>query len=420
MSTTASGINARATGSADQALVARAATVLHINGESTAVTLAAVDRLNAGLGTNFELLPTWGSITVTGESSPLVTAAAPTSVGMRAVATVMSTVDAVASHRAGRSELREAIARADRPAPPNLGLFVLACATGAGALSVIFGAEHATAVLLVALSAAIGGLLRRFLGRLGVGAIGQVFVAAFLAGIVGGLAVNADLSSSLRLIAVCPAMILVPGPHILNGTLDLLSARIPLGFARLGYAVVVLTSIASGLAIALAFCGTGLPVEPAGRGVNLWLDVAAAAVAAASYSIYFSMPYSLIVWPVVVGAVAHGLRWWAMTDLGVTITVGAFLACLFVGAVFAPVAHRFHVPFAAVAFASVVSLIPGVYVFRMVDALATLPFGGTTASLVGAISDGTTAVFIVLAMAVGLALPKHLHAQLVIRRKKAL
>ena len=418
MSTPDSRVSARTTGSADQALVARAAALLHTNGQSTAVTLAAVDRLNSGLGTGFEFIPSWTSSTVVGAAAtPLVTAAPPTSVAMRSVAAVMTAVDAVADRRAGRTELTEALDRASRSLPVPLGIFVLACATGAAALSIIFGAEDATAVILVAVSAALGGLLRRLLARLGTGAIGQVFAAALLAGLIGGIAVNADLSSSLRLIAVCPAMILVPGPHILNGTLDVLSARIPLGFARLGYAAVLLVAIGSGLALALTLLGTGLPVAPTGRSVDLWMDVLAAAIAAASYSIYFAMPYRFIVWPVVVGATAHALRWWVLTDLGANIAVGAFVACLLVGIVLAPVADRLHIPFAAVAFASVVSLIPGVYVFRMLDALATLPSGGAPATLVGAISDGTTAALIVLGMAVGLALPRHIYGQIVELRR---
>jgi len=427
MSTTDPAVGTRATEAADQALVARAAALLHANGESTTVTLTAVDRLNAALGTRFRLVPGFTSLSVLdGDSRPLVAVAPPTGVAMRTVATVMSAVDETGTRRSTRTRLVDALDRADTSGAAGLWAFVLACAAGAAALSVIFGAQDITAVLLVALSAALGGLLRRGLGRLRVGAIGQVFAAAVLAGVIGGIAVNADLSSSLRLIAVCPAMILVPGPHILNGVLDLFALRIPLGFARLGYAVVLLLSIGSGLAITLALFGTGLPVEPAGRSVPFWLDVAAAAIAAASYPVYFAMPYRLIAWPVVVGAVAHALRWWAMNDLGWNIAVGALVACLLVGVVMAPVSHRLHIPFAAVAFAAVVSLVPGVYVFRAIDALGGLPFGAAAgaagasaeATLLGAISDATTATIVVLAMAVGLALPKHIYAQLDDRRKQ--
>jgi len=412
-------IDSRAT-DADQALVARALALLHANGESTSVTIAAVDRLGRGLGSTFEVVPTWPGVSVLDHGrNPLVITAPPVGVAMRAVAIVMRAVDGIADQTVDRSTLRSELDRAASARPSPLWLFVLACATGPAALAIIFGAHDLTAVLLVALGGALGGLTRRLLARARVGAIGQVFAAAFLAGIIGGLAMNADLSSSLRLIAVCPAMILVPGPHILNGALDLFALRISLGFARLGYAAVLLLAIGAGLALALALFGTDLPVEPAGRTVPLWLDVVAAAIAAASYPVYFAMPYRLIVFPVVVGAVAHGLRTWAMADLGVNIAIGATLACLLVGVVMAPLSHRLRVPYAAVAFAAVVALVPGVYVFRMINALGELPFGGTEATLLGAVSDGTTAALVVGGMAVGLALPKHLFSQLTTRKSRS-
>jgi uncharacterized membrane protein YjjB (DUF3815 family) len=419
MQSTGPSVDARATASADQALVARAATLLQSNGESTSTTLVAVERLSRGLDGQFAVVPGWSSTTVLdGQRDPLVTVASPVGVGMRTVTIVMGAIDRFARRSISRSELAAQLDRAAAARPMSLWLFIAACATGASALSIIFGAQDATAVGLVAFSAAFGGLVRRLLGRMRVGPLGQVFAAAVIAGTVGGLAVGADLSSSLRLIAVCPAMILVPGPHILNGFLDLFALRIPLGFARLGYAAALLLAIGLGLAITLAAFGTDLPVEPVGRTVPLWLDVVAAGVAAASYPVYFAMPLRLIIWPVVVGAVAHGLRTWAMDDLGWNIAAGATIACLVTGIVLAPVTSRLQVPYAGVAFAAVVSLVPGVYVFRMIDALGRLPFGGSNADLLGAITDGTTATAIVIGMAVGLAAPQHIYGQFRSAREK--
>ena len=143
-------------------------------------------------------------------------------------------------------------------------MFAAACAAGASALAVVFGVTNPRAVLLVAASAASGGLIRRLLGRSGIGIVAQAFAAATVAGVAGALAIRLNLGPAAQLVALCPAMVLVPGPHILNGALDLLGLRLTLGIARLGFAALVLTAIALGLIAGLGMGGQTLAVS-AGR-----------------------------------------------------------------------------------------------------------------------------------------------------------
>ncbi len=359
------------------------------------------------------MFPRWGELTIRIDDGSFpryeILACAPVGVDMRKVAATVDVIDDACDGRLDTEAARSALDAIARFPPVSLVRFALLAAAGAAALGVIFGAAHPLTLLLIAISAGAGACLRRWLSGTSRNLFVQPLCAALLAGAIGAAAVRLQLGSALRLVAVCPCMILVPGPHLLGGTIDLARGRIGLGASRIAYAGLIILMICTGLLTGLSFGGVGLPVSAPSQPAPFGYDVIAAGVAVAAYGTFFSMPWRMLPIPIAIGMFAHASRWWLMTLAGVDAAIGAFAACLVVGIIVTPVADRLRLPFAAFAFASVVSLIPGVFLFRMAGGMVDLLKLGDKASfevLRNTIADGTTAILVILAMAFGLIVPK--------------
>jgi uncharacterized membrane protein YjjP (DUF1212 family) len=392
-------------------IIALATALLLENGQSTEETVAAADRLGRALDEPVTLRAYWGEIHVHGTSSLHETVPAmPLGVDMVKVLATMKIVDQVCNGTLPRVAL-SALAAAKHLRPASTPRFVLFAAIAAASLGVIWGALDVASLLLIAFSAGMGAMLRRWLATLGGNPFVQPLSAGAVAGIIGAIATRFQLANAQLLIALCPCMILIPGPHILNGAIDLARARISLGVARLTYSGVIVLVISMGLLAGLAAGGETLPAHTLSVSVPLGADVIAAGGAAAGFATFFSTPWRLLPLPIVIGMLGHAGRWALVSLAGADAATGVLVACILVGIVSLPVADRLRLPFGALGFSAVVSMMPGLYLFRVASGLVELLSMGKDASadlLPSIVANGTTAFLIILAMTIGLILPRML------------
>ena len=408
----------------------RAAGLLFAYGQTTERTIKDLERLAGAFGLVVAVTASWDGIDLRlGTAGPgggahleaLSTRVAvrPTLVDMGKVSAVVGVIDGACRGALDFGETVAALERIKRSPSVSTLRFSVMAGLGAAALAVIFGALHIQSLVLIGLSGFLGAQLRRAISHLSENPFAQPFAAALLAGAIGAVSVHFEFTTLQRLVAVCPCMVLVPGPHLLNGAIDLLRARVQLGLARLTFATIIVVAISAGLLIGLALGGTSLPPAAPSQAAPLVGDVIAAGVAVAAYGAFLSLPWRLLPVPVLVGMLAHSVHWAAIVLGGASPAIGALLSCVLVGTIIAPVADRLRLPFAGLAFASVVSLIPGVFIFRMAGGLIELlrPGAAARTDLVGVvIVDAASAFVIMMAMTVGLILPKMAHEWIAGRR----
>ena len=393
--------------------VARVAALLFENGQTTERTVSAAQRLGRALGVPIALHPHWGELVIQVKGTPLSEAvpAMPLGVNMGKVLAVMTIVDRACDETQPREALHSALAGVKDVRPVGTPCFALFTALGAASLGVIFGALDAPSLLVIAFSGGLGALLRRWLAKLSPDPFIQPLCASGVAGVIGAVAARFDLSDALRLIALCPCMVLVPGPHILNGAIDLARTRITLGIARLAYASLIVLMICAGLLLGLAANGSTVPSAASSVPIPFVADSVAAGCAVAAFGTFFALPWRLLPLPLAVGMLAHAARWTLISLAGAHVAAGALVACILVGVIITPVADRLHLPFAALAFSAVVSMMPGLFLFRAASALVGLISieGRAPPDLLSSVvANGTTAFLILLAMTFGLILPRML------------
>lgn len=233
------------------------------------------------------------------------------------------------------------------PAPANALFAAVAC----GGFAYLNGGGPVE-IAGVALAAALGQAVRRWLLHRHVNQFATTMVAAAVAclvyrGLVLGLDAVGGADSAHEAGFVSAVLFLVPGFALVTGALDLAKLDLSAGIARTGFALL------------------------------------------------FNSPVRMALGASGVGLVANVLRL-ELVDVGVTVQAATMVAALVVGLLAATVAPRMRVPRITVSVPAVVLMVPGAAAYR---AVVGLNDGDTAVAL----ESGAQAAFVVVSITVGLA-----------------
>jgi uncharacterized membrane protein YjjB (DUF3815 family) len=259
------------------------------------------------------------------------------------------------------------------------------------------------------LATGLGLLARQELGRRHFSLLALPLIAALIGAVLGGLAIRLGWTRSPELVLIVPALMLVPGPHLINGLLDLIDNYLPMSLSRLGLAAGILLASALGIVVGVELT---LPdpfsPEPGARAdhLNLVSDVVLAGIVTCGFAVFYNTAWRQIWMAALGGMVGHGLRFLAL-ETGCRLEAATFLGGLAVGVISAWMARSSKTPVAVIAFAGAVTMIPGLSLYRALAGalqLARQPEMTDPATVAGTLGNALQGCLVVSGLAVGLIL----------------
>ncbi len=326
-------------------------------------------------------------------------------VSTRAIQTVDSFCDGQIGLDEAMARLLSSEQKAQAHTRAQLALiFGLAAAALAWLLHADWGA-----MIVSGVSSSLGLLVRQELAKRHVLLFALPFSAALIGALCGGLAILAGWTQTPGFCLMVPALMLVPGPHLINGLYDMLENHMQTGLARLGLAAGILTAAALGVFLGgwLTLGMTTAAAVPSDVApLNLAIDVVLAGMAACGFGAFYNAPWRVLWISIVAGMIGHGIRYVCM-DHGVSQEIATLFACFAIGAITDVAVEKLRLPFAAVAFAGAVPMMPGVFIYQSLGNAMQLAKAGVQADpvlVVATFALFAKACFVIGAMGLGLLL----------------
>lgn len=310
--------------------------------------------------------------------------------------------------------------------PRNYTPVQVAIGTGfaCGGFCIQFGCDW-TAFFYCSLAAILGFRLRMYLPSKGCNnyvAIGiSAFVATLIAWLTSFLSLNPSIANSLpdfmhsatpwHPLMAC-ALFIVPGVPLINFVSDMLDGYIEVGMVRALNTLLMVLSMAFGIAFAIQVCHidnfvTDLTMTPHHE---YWEFAIAAAVSAMGFSTIFSIPRRLLPAVAVGGIIAVCFR--NFVNLGPSngnigldmgLSIGSLAGSALISIIVIKARHWFHTPHQCITIPSVIPMVPGVLMYRAL--FAFIDMHGVVGEVTVGMNNAIKASLAIICIALGVAIP---------------
>lgn len=290
-----------------------------------------------------------------------------------------------------------------RPRYPHW-VSICAAGSGCGAFCTLFGCDF-NAAIYTAVAAIIGKIVQmQCAERFGINPYVSMTFAAFTATIIAYLTHLLPTSTPWHPL-IAAALFLVPGIPMINALSDMLNTYLISGVARVIHTLIIVGAMTFGIVFAIGMADfdsfTNLTMLPDS---NYSLFMAAAAIGAMSFAIFFNLPPRLLFAAACGGAICVCTRNFFIFELGMSSAVGTLAGASLVSLIAIEAVHWLHTPSLVLVVPAVIPLVPGVLIYRFLFAVINIR-RLTVDELLSAIQSGVDALLIILAIAIGAAMP---------------
>lgn len=286
----------------------------------------------------------------------------------------------------------------------NHWLSICAAGTGCGAFCTLFGCDLNAAIYTV-IAAIIGKIVQiQCAERFGINPYVSMTFAAFSATIVAYFTHLLPTSTPWHPL-IAAALFLVPGVPMINALSDMINTYLISGTARTIHTLIIVGAMTFGIVFAIGMADfdsfTNLAMRPDS---DYLIFALAAAIGATSFAIFFNVPKRLLFAVACGGAICVCTRNFFVFELSMSSAVGSLAGAALVSVIAIQAIHWLHTPSLVLVVPAVIPLVPGVLIYRLLFAIINIR-RITVDELLSAVQSGVDALLIILAIAIGAAIP---------------
>lgn len=281
----------------------------------------------------------------------------------------------------------------------NIGA-ALAC----GGVGKMFGCDLIAAIY-TALAASVGFCIRRQCTLMGINAYMSIAISAFIATVIAYFTHFLPGSSTPWYPMLACTIFIVPGIPLINAVEDMMDSYITAGMTRAINTLLMVGAMTFGIVFAIKiFNVADFTYIPIVAHQSYFVYICAAFIAAAGFSTMFDLPPKLL-WVVGLGGVICVVtRNLTVEYLGFGQPIGTLFGAMLVSIIVLKASHWFHVPTHVLNIPSVIPLMPGLYMYRLLFTIIDIDDIHIN-HFIEAFKGGVNAILVILAIAVGVTIP---------------